>query len=130
MNRISFILNYAPHYREAVYRLIDKTFDCRFYFGNSVRGNIKKMDYTTLSGNVEELQVRWLFGSWCYYKCWHRVLKDSSDTFILTGDMRNSSNWLILLLLKLFCPHKRSAIWTHGVYGKEQLVKRLEYVTI
>ena len=33
MYNISFILNYAPHYREAVYRLIDKTFDCRFYFG-------------------------------------------------------------------------------------------------
>ena len=117
MSKISFILNYAPHYREAVYRLIDKTFDCRFYFGD--KGNIKKLDYEIFSKPVKEFRVKSIKGDWCYYAGGLSVLKDGSDTYILTGDMRNLSNWLILLLLKLFYPHKRSAIWTHGVYGKE-----------
>ncbi len=124
MYNISFILNYAPHYREAVYRLIDKSFDCRFYFGDSVRGNIKKMHYDNFCGRVEELPVRWLFGNWCYYRNALSVLKDNSNIYILTGDMRNLSNWLILIWLRLFCPSKKGMLWTHGWYGKENWLKR------
>ena len=119
MKKISFILNYAPHYREKVYELIDKSFDCRFYFGDSVEGNIKKLDYDIFSKPAKELAVKRIKGSWCYYKNALSVLRDGADTYVLTGDMRNLSNWLVLLLLKLFYPRKRSAIWTHGVYGKE-----------
>lgn len=123
MYNISFIFNYAPHYREAVYRLIDKSFDCRFYFGDSVRGNIKKMHYDNFCGRVEELPVRWIFGDWCYYRNALSVLKDNSRVYILTGDMRNLSNWLILLWLRLFCPNKKSVLWTHGWYGSERGAK-------
>jgi hypothetical protein len=65
MYKISFILNYAPHYREMVYRLINKTFDCRFYFGD--KGNIKKIDYKIFSTPVKEFRVRSINGYWCYY---------------------------------------------------------------
>ena len=118
-NTISFLFNYAPHYREAVYALIDKSLDCRFYFGDSIVGSIEKLDYNIFSRPVKEFRVQMIKGGWCYYKNALSVLRDGADTYVLTGDMRNLSNWLILLLLKLFYPRKRSAIWTHGVYGKE-----------
>ena len=125
MKKISFVLNYASHYRKAIYELIDKSFDCHFYFGDSVEGNIKKLDYDIFSKPAKELTVKRIKGSWCYYKDTLSVLKDNSDIYILTGDMRNLSNWLMLLLLKPFYPRKRSAIWTHGVYGKESKLQLL-----
>lgn len=103
-NTISFLFNYAPHYREAVYALIDKSIDCRFYFGDSIVGSIKKLDYNIFSRPVKEFRVQTIKGSLCYYKNALSVLRDGADTYVLTGDMRNLSNWLILLLLNFSIP--------------------------
>lgn len=117
--KISFILNYAPHYRKAVFKHLDSAFDCTFYFGDALRVYNKKLDYSLLSKPVRELPVRWIYGNWTYYKNYISTIHDDSEVYILTGDMRNVSNWIILLCLKLFYPNKKGLVWTHGWYGKE-----------
>ena len=54
------IYNFASHYRAPIYTLISMGFDTDFVFGNSM-GDIKKMDYSLLKGNVTEVE----------YKVWH-----------------------------------------------------------
>ena len=43
-NKICCILNYAPHYRQAIYRLMDNELECDFYFGSRLQTGIKKID--------------------------------------------------------------------------------------
>lgn len=78
------------------------------------------MSYDNFSNEVKELPMQWICGNWCYYKGWCKILKDKSEVYILTGDMRNLTNWLILLCLKLFYPKKKGFVWTHGAYKKEK----------
>ena len=48
------IYNFASHYRASIYSLLSKEFDTDFVFGRSM-GDIKKMDYNLLNGNVIEV---------------------------------------------------------------------------
>lgn len=50
MQKICVIYNTAPRYREAVFRAIDKEYDCDWYFGKT-KSDIKEMD-TSLLKNV------------------------------------------------------------------------------
>ena len=50
MQKLCVIYNTAPRYREAVFRAIDKEYDCDWYFGET-KSDIKEMD-TSLLKNV------------------------------------------------------------------------------
>jgi len=50
MNRICGIFNLAAHYRDPIYKQIDKELDCDFFIGDNVKSPMKKMNYPELSG--------------------------------------------------------------------------------
>lgn len=115
------IYNFAPHYRTSIFTLISKEFDTDFVFGKSM-GDINKMDYSLLNGNVTEVD----------YKTWHGfsfqknvipLLYKSYDSYILTGETRSISTWIFLILAK-FKREKKVYLWTHGWYGKESFIER------
>lgn len=114
--KLCVIYSFAPHYRSAIFKLLDKEYDTSFFFGKKDH-DIKKMDYSLLSGSVTELE-RSKIGPFSYM---HGVpslaFKDYSDYLLLLGPLSISS-WLLLLLLK-FSPKKHVYGWTHGWYGKE-----------
>lgn len=116
------IYNFASHYRAPIYTLISKEFDTDFVFGNSM-GDIKKMDYSLLKGNVTEVDSR-TFRSFYFQRNVLRLLRKEYDNYILTGETRCISTWLFLLLAK-FYPRKKVFLWTHGWYGKESRIERL-----
>ena len=113
--KLCIIYNFAAHYRQGIFKLMDDAFDCAWYFGKS-NLDIKKMDYTIFKDKVIELDVIKLGG----LSFQRRVLSllGKYDSFLITGDSRSVSTWLFLLFAKLF-PRKKVYLWSHGFYGKE-----------
>ena len=65
--RICCILNVAPHYREAIYKLIDTEMNADFYIGDRIGFQIKLMNYNELRGFKSELKFIHLFKSVYYH---------------------------------------------------------------
>ena len=115
------IYNFAPHYRTEIYVKIAQTFDTDFVFGKSV-DDIKKANYDLLDANVIETDIINKHGI-VYQKEILNQLKKDYDAYILTGEMRNISIWLFLLLAK-FYSKKKVFLWSHGWYGKENWLEK------
>lgn len=121
--RICLIYNFAQHYRESIFRLIDKEYDCDFFFGDSYQ-NIKKMDYSFLKGRVTEGPTKHI-GSWSYRPGIQKLLWKDYDAYILLGESRSLSTWLFCIRARLFHPRKKVYFWSHGWYGKESRAERI-----
>lgn len=116
--KLCMIYNSAPRYREAVYRKIDTTFDCDWFFGPTTAG-IKEMDTSLLKnvkrykviGNTEK--VFWNVGML------RLLFKKEYQTYFMLFESRCITTWLFFWLAFKFFKKKRFYIWTHGWYGKE-----------
>lgn len=115
--KLCIIYNFAQHYRTSIFRLLDKEFDCDFFFGQSYL-DIKKMDYSLLRGKITEQKTIKL-GPVVYRRGTLRLLKTNYDAYIILGESRVVSVWLFALIGRLFFPTKKIFYWTHGWYGKE-----------
>lgn len=120
--------NMAPHYRTAMYQLMDRELGCDFCFGDKV-GDIKKMDYSLLKGKIIELK-NITFPHGYYQKGMMKMLKADYDTYIICAEPRCITTWTFLLFRKLFYPNKRVYTWGHGMLGKEGWLKQLAYKSI
>lgn len=119
--KILQIYNFASHYRSAIYQLIDKELEADFIIGDKM-GNIRPMDYNLLSHKVTIVKNVKLWH--CYYqKGVLRHIFKGYDTFLMTGECRCVSTWIVLVCLR-FMPNKKAYIWTHGWLGKEKGIKR------
>lgn len=49
-NKICLIYNFGQHYREPIFRKMDKELNVDFYFGDYPEG-VKAFDYNTLNGH-------------------------------------------------------------------------------
>ena len=103
---------------------MDKTFNCDFVFGDSM-GDVKKMDYSLIHGNITETHTKRLLGGWYYQPKVISQLWKSYDYYILLGETRAISTWLFCILARLFCPRKKVFFWSHGWYGKETNLERI-----
>lgn len=117
MKKICIIYNFAQHYRASIFKLLDKEYNCDYYFGESYL-DIKKMDYKLLNGNVKELKTIKI-GPVIYRKGTLSLLHKEYNTYIVLGETRVLSVWLFAILGRLFYPRKKIYFWTHGWYGKE-----------
>lgn len=115
--KLCLLYNFAQHYRTSIFKLIDQEFDCDFVFGDSM-GDIKKMDYTLLRGNVKEIHIFRYLGL-SFQRGVMGLLKQSYSDYILLGDTRSISTWLFCINARLFYPRKKVFFWSHGWYGKE-----------
>lgn len=120
--KLCIIYNFAQHYRTNIFTLIDKTFDCDWYFGDSM-GDVKKMDYSLLRGNVTEVHNKRFKGGWAYQKGISSLIKKDYDAYILLSDTRSISVWLFVIRA-LFHQKKKVYFWSHGWYGKESGIER------
>lgn len=121
ISEVCLIYNFAQHYRQAIFSKLDQTLLCDFYFGNKM-GDVKKMDYSILSGNVTEVENVILFKPPFYWQ--KGVLKTIFKPYkfyIVLGEYYCLSTWL-LLIFALFS-RKKVFLWTHGWYGNEGVVK-------
>lgn len=113
--KLCILYNFAQHYRLEIFQLLDKQYDCDFYYGDKYL-DVKKMDYSLLKGKVTELH-NGKIGPFAYQHGTLSLLK-KYDTFLMIGDTRNLATWLFMFLSKFYCD-KRFFFWCHGWYGKE-----------
>lgn len=119
--KLCLIYNLAPKYREGIYRLIDGAYDCHWVFGENDR-DIKGMDLAMLKDATEVKNCR-LHGHWYWQRGVVSLLR-KYDTFFMLGELFCLSTWVLALLAK--CSRKKKVyFWSHGWYGREDLVKRI-----
>lgn len=110
--------NTAPHYRTAIFKMIDEAYDCDWYFGET-KTDIKEMDKSLLK-NVTMYRS---FGNptKLYWTCSliPLLFKRKYQTFFILAESRSVSCWTFLFLAHLFFPKKKIYDWGHGWYGKE-----------
>lgn len=127
-NKNVFILNYAPHYRYPIFKMINDELEADFYFGDIPGSSIEKIDYSDLSNFKEEFKTL-QFKTFYWYKGSINQIFKPYKNFVLTGDPQIFSNWIILILAKL--TGKKVYLWTHGWYGEEtgfkKTIKRLYF---
>lgn len=123
MKKLCFITNVAPSYREAIFSLIDKEFECDWYVGDRV-ADIKTLNYSLLN-NVTVVKNYFLLGSPLYYQSGivSLINRRCYNTYLILGDVFCISTWLFLIYSKFFHHQKRIYFWTHGWYGREGFVK-------
>lgn len=124
MNKLCLIYNFAPRYREGIFRLIDQEYDCDWYFGNNT-SDIKGLDFSILKKYSMLKNKELGIGAWYYQKGASSLIsKKDVDNYFILGDIYCLSSWLILLKKCLFYRHKKVYVWTHGWYGRESFLKR------
>lgn len=123
-NPLCLIYNFAPHYRKGIFTLIDREYDCTWYFGDE-KTDIKPLDLSLLH-DAHIVNNRRIFGSYYWQQgCFSLLFQKRFDTYFILGDTHSLTSWALLYAKKLLCPRKRIYVWTHGWYGKEGWLKRL-----
>lgn len=129
MGKICCVFNYPSHYRYSIYKCIEENLDVDYYFGDKLDTKIKSFDVKSLKSFKGFLQNKF-----CYRGVYQKglislYLSKKYNRFLITGESRNLSLWIILLL-NIFIK-KDIALWTHGWYGKEKgfskILKKIFY---
>ncbi|MGM9715858.1 MAG: glycosyltransferase [Prevotella sp.] len=120
--KICFITNIGTHYRFPIYNEISINFDCDFYIGDRIYTPINKFKYETLRGYKKTLNN--VFFKYFYWQkgCIKLIFKPY-QYYVFDGEPYNISSWVVLILL--FFTRKNTIAWTHGWYGRENIVKRI-----
>lgn len=122
--KLCLIYNFAQHYRTSIFTLMDKKFCVDFVFGDSM-GDVKKMDYSLLRGNVNEVHINKFKKGYSWQPKVISYLFKDYDRYILLGDTRSLSTWVFCILARILCPQKKVYFWSHGWYGKESKKEKL-----
>lgn len=123
MKKLCCIFNTPSLYREVIYKEIEKTYDCDWYFEDT--------DNKLAVFDTKELKcVRTLHASNVgpFYRvnglaC--LIGKKEYTHYLMMGHSRNLSSLVLLVLRRLFFRSKRVYLWTHGLYGKESFGERV-----
>ena len=119
MPKLCIIYNTAPRYREAIFRLIDKEYDCDWYFGKT-KSDIMEMD-TSLLKNVTYYETYGNPQKWYWKRDYLQLLfKKIYKNYLILPETRSISDWLFFVLAYTFFKKKHFYLWTHGWYGKEK----------
>lgn len=123
ISKLCIVYNFAQLYREPIFRLIDKEWNCEWYFGNNAT-DIKGMPREAL-GNVTYVRNRHLIGSMEWQDGVGRLIRQKSiGTMLMLGEPMVLSTWWTLIQRRLFYRKKRVYLWTHGWYGREGFAKK------
>jgi glycosyltransferase involved in cell wall biosynthesis len=124
MKKICCIFNVAPYYRKNIYKKMDEELGCDFYLGDRTHTPLKLMDYESLKNFKGITKFIPLFSPLYWQKGAVKLVFRSCYTdFIVSGEPKGLSQWLILLFGKLL--KKRVFLWSHGWYGRESSIKKL-----
>lgn len=122
--KLGLIFNIASNYRQGIYQLIDRTFDCEWFFGENYT-DIKSMDLHLLK-NVCIGKNKSIIGSFFWQQGALRFAnRKEISSYLVLGDPFCLSIWVLLIWIKIFHPTKHLYMWTHGWYGKETFVRRI-----
>lgn len=122
--RVCLISNIAPSYRAAIYGLMESEFDMEWVFGVAPDG-IKCLDCSKFSKvNVAPLK-NLLLGLHWQKGVVGIVRRNSDNTIIMLGEVKNLSTWIALMMHKVLNSKGKLFLWSHGWYGREGFFKRV-----
>lgn len=125
------IFNYAPLYRQSIYKRLDEEFDIQFFFGKNLCGmqnaGIKKLDCRIFRNTPEEFQSYCFGGHFPWYSGISLLpFRKRYTSFLITGEF----NWAYVPFL-VFCRllGKKVYAWGHGMkdYGDYACFRRFFY---
>lgn len=120
--KLCVIYNFAQLYREGIFRLIDKEYDCDWYFGVNT-SDIKEMDLNLLK-HVQSLSV--IRKPFYWQKGVISLLwRPEYEVYLMLGELSCISTWFFIILKALFKRRKRIYFWSHGWYGRETWIKKI-----
>jgi glycosyltransferase involved in cell wall biosynthesis len=127
LNKVYFITNIFPHYREAMWReiLLNSSFHAVFFKSTNNPLSIKEgqLKSDLLNSMIKTVKGYWLFKK---YLIWQSdILKvclcEQYDSIVFLGEMNILSNWIGALICRI--RRKRVFFWSHGFYGNESSLK-------
>lgn len=121
--KICLITNIAPHYREEIYRLIDREFQCDFVFGDTLGNGIRTFAPMGFRNEVRILKNIQKGEVTLWQKGVLKMLGRKYDAYLVSGDIRCFSTWMFLLLSRLSC--RKVYMWAHGWSGRENPLTRI-----
>ena len=117
--KIAMLFPYAPLYREAIYKLLDKELDVDWFFCGNAKRNLKMFDYSLLKHCDLSMEEKKVLGPMMYYKGIKKLNIQQYDAIICPGVIRSFSEWWLLQKLGKGMKDSKLYLWTHGWYGKE-----------
>lgn len=121
--KLCCVFNTPSLYRELIYKFIDRTYDCDWYFEDT-DNKLKEFDTTQLK-NVVRLHA-YTVGPFYGVKGVLSLLKKKKySQYLMMGHSRNLSTFAFVLIKRFFYPKKKVYLWTHGFYGKETLFEKV-----
>ena len=127
LNKVYFITNIFPHYREALWRKIlsNNNFYATFYCfkDNPLSIQEGKFDEESFNSRIINVKGHWFLKK---YLIWQsdilRVcLSEHYDSIVFLGEMNILSNWIGALISRI--RKKKVFFWSHGFYGNENFLK-------
>jgi glycosyltransferase involved in cell wall biosynthesis len=112
--KILFLHNFPQHYREEIFRLIEKKYNVDWIFGDKME-NVKPFNYNRFKS--VEIKKTWSVMGLKWQNTTKTLFK-KYDCVIMFGDYKNISYWL-----QLFA-HRNVIIWTHGYYDSDNFLKK------
>lgn len=131
MKKVFFISNIFPHYRKSIWNFLlqNDFFDMTIFFGanNSIgifSPSIKKIFSEEKAEKIISVKNYWVLKK---HLLWQsnlifKLLQLKFDCIILIGDIVTLSNWVLLFMAK--ARKKKIIIWSHGIYGNENFIKK------
>lgn len=110
----------ASHYREEIYRLMDKELDCVFIFGTDDT-TVKRLD-TSLLKTSYDIPNKYISHSNWFRQAGLAEITKNYDVIINDLGIQCISAWWIMLLAKF--RKQKVYHWDHGWYGRESFVKK------
>lgn len=123
MGKLCVVYNFAQLYRQPIFQLIDKTWECEWYFGNNDT-DIKGIEQGALR-NVTHVRNKHLVGPIETQRGVGCIIRRQQvQTLLMLGEPMVLSTWWTLIQRRLFFHKKRVYLWTHGWYGRESFSKK------
>lgn len=123
MKKLCCYFNTPSLYRELIYKRIDETYDCDWYFEDT--DNKLKEFNTDQFHKVERLHTYRVGPFYGVKRLVSLLFRDEYQQYLMMGHSRNLSIFVFLLLKRFFFTKKKAYLWTHGFYGKEGCFEKI-----
>ena len=117
--KLCCIFNIPSLYREKIYKDLDSTYECEWYFEQEENDinlfDVKELRSATVLPH-RELTGRFYRMKGLTGRLWRR---DDFDAYLMIGAPMCISIWVICIIIRILHRQRKIYFWTHGWYGKE-----------